>query len=114
VPTWNYVAVQFTGEVHPCPPETLEDLLARQSAALESFLPKTPWTMDKMSAETKARFLRMILPFRLEVAEVQSTFKLNQNKPDHARMRAARAVEEGFGSDLMALADLMRQPPGGA
>jgi transcriptional regulator len=114
VPTWNYVAVQFTGTLHLRPEGDLEDLLARQSAALEAFLPKQPWTMDKMSPDTKSRFLRVILPFRLEVADIQSTFKLNQNKPDAARLRAARAVEDGFGSDLGALSDLMRQPPGKA
>ncbi len=111
VPTWNYVAVHLVGELEQRPEAELEPLLAAQSAALEAFLPKTPWTMDKMTSETRARFLRMILPFRLQVSEVHSTFKLNQNKPDLARQRAARQVEDGFGSDLNALADLMRMPP---
>jgi len=111
VPTWNYVAVHLTGQLEQRPEAELEALLAAQSDALEGFLPKTPWTMDKMSEDTKSRFMRMILPFRLTVTDVHSTFKLNQNKPDAARLQAARAIEEGFGSDLMALADMMRVPP---
>ncbi|WP_370311635.1 FMN-binding negative transcriptional regulator [Sagittula sp.] len=114
VPTWNYVAVHLSGTLQPLPPEDLPDMLARQSAAFEDFIPgKTPWTMDKMSEETTARFLRMILPFRLQVAQVDSTFKLNQNKPEDARRSAARHIEEGFGSDLAHLANLMRTPPSG-
>ncbi|MGP6089707.1 FMN-binding negative transcriptional regulator [Antarctobacter jejuensis] len=112
VPTWNYVAVHLTGTLRPLPASDLEDLLTRQSAAYEARLPgKAPWTMDKMSAETRARFLRMILPFRLEITDVQSTFKLNQNKDDAVRLAAADAVATGFGSELERLAQLMQAPP---
>ncbi|EBA07773.1 FMN-binding negative transcriptional regulator [Sagittula stellata] len=114
VPTWNYVAVHLSGILHPLQPEELPGMLARQSAAFEDFIPgKMPWTMDKMSEDTTARFLRMIQPFRLEILSVASTFKLNQNKSANARHNAARHVEEGFGSDLTRLADLMRTPPSG-
>ncbi|MDJ0823463.1 MAG: FMN-binding negative transcriptional regulator [Paracoccaceae bacterium] len=110
VPTWNYVAVSLTGTLRALPLEALEPMLERQSAAYESRLAKTPWTMDKMTADTKARFLRMILPFRLEIADVQSTWKLGQNKPDAARHGAASAVPTGLGSGLEALAALMDTP----
>ena len=111
VPTWNYVAVHLQGTLAPLPLDALEPLVAAQSAQFEDFLPKTPWTLDKMTEDAKARMLRMILPFRLEIAEVESTFKLNQNKPDAVRLRAANAIEESFGSELAGLADLMRAPP---
>lgn len=112
VPTWNYVAVSLTGQLEPLPEDALEDMLVRQSASYESRLPKTPWTMDKMTDETRARFLRMILPFRLHVEDVQSTWKLGQNKPEAARLAAADGVETGLGSGLGTLAALMRSPPG--
>jgi transcriptional regulator len=111
VPTWNYVAVHLTGMLHPLPPDALEPMLAEQSAAYEARLPKVPWTMDKMTTDTRARFLRMILPFRMTITSVNSTFKLNQNKPDDLRNAAAQEVEGGFGSDLAALGELMRRPP---
>lgn len=111
MPTWNYIAVHLTGVLHPMPVTELEDLLAAQSAAFEARLPKPPWTMDKMSTETRAKFLRMILPFRLEIRQVSSTFKLNQNKPETARLAAADHIETGFGSDLDALARNMRTLP---
>ena len=107
VPTWNYVAVALIGRLHPLPAAALEDMLTRQSAAYESRLPKKPWTMDKMTEDTKARFLRMILPFRLEIEDVQSTWKLGQNKPE------AAAVSSDLGTGLEALSALMTTPPGG-
>ena len=111
VPTWNYVAVHLTGRLVPLPDDALEPLLAAQSASFEARLPKRPWTMDKMTAETKARLIRMIRPFRLEIAQVDSTWKLGQNKPDDARQAAAGAVAGGFGQELEALAALMQSPP---
>lgn len=108
VPTWNYVAVHLRGRIEPMAPECLPDLLARQSAAYEARLaPKPPWTMDKMSAETRARFLRMILPFRLAVDSVEGTWKLGQNKDAEVRRAAAGALPDGFGSELARLAALM-------
>ncbi|MGR3377033.1 FMN-binding negative transcriptional regulator [Salipiger abyssi] len=111
VPTWNYVAVHLTGRLVPLPQQALEPLLAAQSAAYESRLTKAPWTMDKLSDEAKGKLMRMILPFRLEIEQIDSTWKLSQNKPDEARQAAGAALETGFGQELTALAALMRTPP---
>jgi transcriptional regulator len=51
------------------------------------------------------RMMRQILPFRLRIATVDGTWKLNQNKPDAARQSAADAVADS------GLAALMRAPP---
>lgn len=111
VPTWNYVAVHLTGRLVPLPDDALEPLLAAQSDAFEARLPKRPWTMDKMTAETKVRLMRMIRPYRLEIAQVDSTWKLGQNKPGLARQAAAEAVAGGLGQELETLAALMQSPP---
>lgn len=113
VPTWNYVAVALIGRLEPLPVDALPDLLARQSAFYEARLaPKPVWTMDKMTDDTRQRFLRMILPFRLHIDDVQGTWKLGQNKPDAVRQSAAAALEAGFGAELGALRALMADPPG--
>ncbi|MCC1491317.1 FMN-binding negative transcriptional regulator [Cognatishimia sp. F0-27] len=111
VPTWNYVAVHLTGDLEALPPATMDDMLARQSAAYEARLSKRPWTTDKLTERTHASLLRQILPFRLRIKDLQSTWKLNQNKPDAARLSAAAQVRHGLGSELDALADLMTRPP---
>lgn len=112
VPTWNYVAVSFTGTLIPMPVSDLMEVLTAQSAAYEARITgKKPWTMDKLSDETRDRFFRMILPFRMDISDMQSTWKLGQNKADDARLGAAEGLANGFGSELEALAALMRQPP---
>jgi transcriptional regulator len=66
-----------------------------------------------MAPGVMERMMRMILPFRLAVADVAGTWKLNQNKPEAARLGAASGVEGGTpGAETAALAALMREPPG--
>ncbi|NEX47992.1 FMN-binding negative transcriptional regulator [Pseudotabrizicola algicola] len=111
VPTWNYIAVHLRGTLHPLPPEALEPHLDAISAAQEArLLPKTPWTSAKMTPGAMPRMMRMILPFRLEITDLQGTWKLNQNKPPEVRLRAAAALRQRGGpSDAARLADEMER-----
>lgn len=112
VPTWNYVAVHLRGVLEPLPPEALRPHLDRVSAAFEARLaPKKPWVADKMTDGVMDRMMRGIVPFRIVVGSVASTVKLNQNKPEEARMGAARGIAAsplGLGAEGIA-----RMMPGG-
>ncbi|MEM6340865.1 MAG: FMN-binding negative transcriptional regulator [Pseudomonadota bacterium] len=110
VPTWNYVAVHLRGILQPLAADAMHDMLDRQSAFFENrLLPKTPWKTDKMTPAVLEKMMRQILPFRLRIDAVEGTWKLNQNKPDDVRLRAADAVEAGgIGTGLGPLAQHMR------
>ena len=114
VPTWNYIAVHLIGRVTLQPQDCLHDLLDRQSEVFETqLLPKTPWTTGKMSDGVMERMMRQIVPCVMHVEEVQGTWKLNQNKPDDVRLRAADQLEEkGLGQEAKSLAAHMRAPEG--
>jgi len=112
VPTWNYAAVQLRGTLELLDQNTIRDVLDRLSAHFENQLLKTPWTTAKMTPAVLDKMMRQIVPCRLTITDVQSTFKLNQNKPDEVRLRAADAMEtSGIGHGTAALAALMRNPP---
>ena len=110
VPTWNYIAVHLRGTAEALPAEALRPHLDRLSAHFEAMLaPKPPWTIDKMPAEALARMLRQIVPCRMRIDRIDGTWKLNQNKPDAVRLRAAEAMAGSTtGQETAALADLMR------
>ncbi|MCX7302086.1 MAG: FMN-binding negative transcriptional regulator [Rhodobacterales bacterium] len=114
VPTWNYLAVHLRGTLELLPEGDMHDMLDRQSAHFEDQLrPKKPWTMGKMPEDVLARMMRQIVPARLTVAVVDGTWKLNQNKTDEARERAAGFVtESGIGMEQDVLAGLMRGAKG--
>ncbi|MFQ6551040.1 FMN-binding negative transcriptional regulator [Aestuariibius insulae] len=112
VPTWNYVAVHLRGTLRRLPQNDMRKMLDRQSAAYETRLDKVPWTTAKMTPAALERMMRQIVPCRMTIETVDSTFKLNQNKPDDVRLRAASRISSGgIGAELDALADLMADPP---
>ena len=113
VPTWNYVAVHLRGTLERLPDEALRDVIYRQSAHFEEQLrPKTPWSSTKMSPDVLAKMMRQIVPCRMVIDSVDGTWKLNQNKADDVRERAAGFVNgHGMGSDPAILAALMLTPP---
>jgi len=110
VPTWNYIAVHLTGVLELRPQTELHGLLDRQSAHFEDqLLPKTPWTTGKMSEGVMDKMMRQIVPCAMKVEAVDGTWKMNQNKPDDVRLRAADAISgSGLGTDLETLAQMMR------
>ena len=110
VPTWNYVAVHLRGMLTPSDAD-MHDLLDRQTAAYENRLNKSPWHSSKMSEGVMEKMMRQILPFHFQITQIESTFKLGQNKPDQVRIDAANQLETGIGVELQTLATLMRDPP---
>ena len=112
VPTWNYVAVHLRGTLNVLPQEAMREMLNLQSAHFEALLPhKTPWITDKMTPEVLDSMMRQIVPCRMAVTTTEGTWKLNQNKPDDVRLRAADQMEAfGTGAEVRLLAALMRGP----
>ncbi|WP_420012312.1 hypothetical protein [Tateyamaria sp.] len=92
----------------------MRDMLDRQSAHFEDqLLPKTPWKTTKMTPEVLDSMMRQIAPFRMTIEGVDGTWKLNQNKPDEVRLRAAdHADAYGMGSETAILSALMRGADG--
>jgi transcriptional regulator len=107
VPTWNYIAVHLRGTLHPLPDDALRRQADGLSAEFEQRLTKTPWTSDKMGDGVMERMMRAILPFRLDITDVQGTWKLNQNKTPEARAGVIAALEQGDAA-AAAIAALMR------
>lgn len=108
VPTWNYVAVHLRGTLSSLPVDALRDQVDGLSAEFENrLLPKKPWTSDKMGEGMMDRMMRGILPFRLDLTDVQGTWKLNQNKTESMRQGVVDALG-GLDDGSRAIADLMR------
>ena len=113
VPTWNYVAVHLRGTLRLRPEEALRPHLDALSARFEEALrPKPPWRTSKVAPDRLASMMRAILPIELAVDTVDGTWKLNRNKTDEVRLRAAdRVGAEGFGQEVVLLSALMQSPP---
>jgi len=113
VPTWNYVAVHLRGVLRLLPDAALRGVLERLSENMEvRLLPKPIWKIDKVPDKALAKMMRQIVPVAMDIESVDGTWKLAQNKPEEARMRAADALAEtGLGAEYGAIAALMKDPP---
>lgn len=111
VPTWNYVAVHIKGTLTRQPQSALRRIVDELSDRFEREIDgKTPWTSDKVSADTMEKLMIQIVPYRFDIEAVEGTWKLNQNKPDSARLSAAEALASSpIGQETAALASLMRK-----
>jgi transcriptional regulator len=109
VPTWNYVAVHLRGRLVALDESVMKDHVDDLSAVHEGrLLPKKPWHSDKMAEGVMPRMMRMILPFRLEIAAVDGTWKLSQNKTAEVQARTAAALAAQDDAGAQAIAALMR------
>ena len=110
VPTWNYVAVHISGTLTLMDQSTLPNVIEGLSDHFETQLaPKPIWKMDKVDPDVMTKMQRQIVPCRLDIAQVESSWKLGQNKADTARHAAADQLEKStIGSNTLHLAALMR------
>ncbi len=96
VPTWNYAVVHAHGQV-----ELMEDrdaklgLVDRSIARFEAGS-ATPW-MRSVDGERLEALLRGIVGFRMTIARLDATFKMNQNKS--AADRAGVIAQLGASAD---------------
>ena len=111
VPTWNYVAVHLSGSLSLQPQENIRAVIDRLSEEFEARLaPKPLWESTKMTPDVLDKMMRQIVPCRLSIEDVQSTWKLGQNKPDAARLGAADQIKNSrLGAQTAELAELMQR-----
>lgn len=109
VPTWNYLAAEFEGQIARLDEAGLHAQIDALSAQEEARLaPKRPWTRAKVNPAVMSKLLAGIWGFELRVTHGRGTAKLSQNKPEDVRLRTADALEaEG----KTGLAHLMRTMP---
>ena len=115
VPTWNYTAVNLRGELRLIGEDRLKPHLERLSDNFEARLaPKPAWKLDKVSPGEVEKMMRQLVPVEMDVTSIESTFKLNQNRTDQARLGAADELAKGGtpGLDPQGLAALMRGSAG--
>ncbi|NMG22568.1 FMN-binding negative transcriptional regulator [Brasilonema bromeliae SPC951] len=109
VPTWNYLAVEIVGQIELVDHAAMMDQIDRLGQEHERALaPKPEWRRDKADPGKIDRMASAIRGFRLIPSAWRATAKLNQNKPEAARLAAADAVAARGQHDL---AQWMRDPP---
>ena len=78
--TWNYMSVHAKGIVKFLNDEALENVLRMTSLHFENNNQQSATTFDNIPAEFKQRVMNMIVAFEIEVTEIDTVFKLSQDR----------------------------------
>jgi transcriptional regulator len=110
VPTWNYIAVEASGQPQRLDESALRQLLVDLSAQEEAALaPKLPWTVDKVSEERMAMLMRAIVGFEIVIETLEGKFKLSQEKSETDFAGVVSALETRDDASGKAVAAAMRR-----
>ena len=78
--TWNYMSVHAKGIIRFLDDAALEDALRMTSLHFENYDPQSPTTFDNLPLEFKQRVMKAIVAFEIEVMELDTVFKLSQDR----------------------------------
>lgn len=78
--TWNYMSVHVKGLVRFLGDDALADVLRKTSLHFEKNNPNSTTVFDNVPSELKQRIMHMIVAFEIEVVELDTVFKLSQDR----------------------------------
>ncbi|HUX85050.1 MAG TPA: FMN-binding negative transcriptional regulator [Chitinophagaceae bacterium] len=91
--TWNYLAVHALGKITLVDPATTLEHLKRLTHRHEKNREK-PMSVDRMGEEYLQKNLSAITGFRIEVEELENTYKLSQNKDAKTRLQIITELKQ--------------------
>jgi len=78
--TWNYMSVHVKGTIQLLEGEAVEEVLRKTSLYFENGNRESPTIFDNLPAELRENAVKAIAAFKIEVAEVDTVFKLSQDR----------------------------------
>lgn len=92
--TWNYMSVHVKGVVRFVEDSELEDILQMTSLHFEGQNEESPTVYKNLPPEFKKRALGMIAGFEIEVQEIETVFKLSQDRDTESYHNIIRKLKE--------------------
>jgi transcriptional regulator len=111
VPTWNYMAVHVSGAPRVITePDELRALLKRLVDKHESGSGATPpYRLETLPAEFVDQQMQAIVGFQIEVARLEASFKLSQNRDQQSYDNVIVELHRRTDDNSLAVAEAMQQ-----
>ncbi len=78
--TWNYMSVHAKGIIRFLDDAALEDVLLRTSLHFENQDQESTTVFDNLPEDFRQKMMKMIVAFEMEVTEMDTVFKLSQDR----------------------------------
>jgi transcriptional regulator len=108
VPTWNYSAVHVYGKPHLL--HEPDELLGLLQKLVDRYEEGTSYKLELVAPEVTKQLVKAIVGFRIEVTNIEATFKLSQHHRNFEHFANVIAELEKRGDEnSLAVADSMRK-----
>jgi transcriptional regulator len=78
--TWNYMSVHVRGKIIFGDGDALISVLRKTSLHFENYNEAAMTTFDNLPVEYRERLMKAIVPFEIEIEQMENVFKLSQNR----------------------------------
>jgi transcriptional regulator len=92
--TWNYMSVHARGIIRFLDDAALEDVLRMTSLHFEGRNHQSTTTFDNLPSEFKHRVMGAIVAFEIEVQEIDTVFKLSQDRDAESYRNIIKKLKE--------------------
>jgi len=92
--TWNYMSVHIKGIIKFVNQSELEDILRTVSLHFEGQNQQSTTTFDNLPSEFKKRAIGLIAGFEIEIKEIDTVFKLSQDRDVESYHNIIRKLKE--------------------
>jgi transcriptional regulator len=106
--TWNYMSVHARGKIRFLDEQALIDVLRKTSLYFENNNTDAPTIYDNLPPAYTQRMIKAIVPFEIEILQMEHVFKLSQNRDKKSYLNIIRKLREQDG-DAQRIADEMEK-----
>ena len=106
--TWNYMSVHVKGIIRFLDDAALEDVLRMTTLHFENQNHQSPTIFDNLPLEFKQKVMNAIVAFEIEVLEMDTVFKLSQDRDAESYRNIIEKLKEQ-GEDGQAIASEMER-----
>jgi len=106
--TWNYMSVHAKGIINFQNEGSLADVLRRLTLHYENNNPASSTIFDNLPEDYRSRLMKAIIPFEIEITEIDNVFKLSQNHNEKTFQNIIEKLEQQ-GGDGKFIAEEMRK-----
>jgi transcriptional regulator len=106
--TWNYMSVHAHGTIRLGDKEELIAVLRRLTLHYEDGNTASSTVFDNLPADYTESMMQGIVPFEIEIKELQHIFKLSQNRDEKSYDNIILQLKQK-GGDAAAIADIMEK-----
>ena len=106
--TWNYMSVHAHGTIRFGDKDELVSILQRLTLHYENNNPASTTVFDNLPTEYTERMMKAIVPFEIEIKDLQHVFKLSQDRDEKSYDNIIRELKQKD-NDAQIIAGIMEK-----